>query len=149
MPTRFGKGLLAGLVAAAAYGLVMLVNAAAGWSPSFTPPDLVSRAFDVPRSHALGWLAHFAFYGVLLGLLFAAVGPKLARIGYALRGVLFALVVWALVALLFMPAIDAGPFGMRLGYATVPLLLVAHLLYGATLGSTYAKLAHRETARIR
>lgn len=149
MPTRFGMGLLAGIAAAAVFGLLELVNAAAGWAPSFTPPDLVSRALNVERSHALGWLAHFLVYGVALGLLFAAVAPKLARIGYAMRGVLFALITWAFVAFVFMPSIDAGLFGMRLGYFTVPLLLLAHLLYGVTLGSTYAKLAHKETARIR
>ncbi len=149
MPTRFGKGIVAGIAAAVVFALVQSVNVAAGWAPQFNPADLTDRALNGATPDALGWLLHFVVYGFALGALFGFVGPKLARVGYTMRGILFALIAWAFVALVFMPATGSGLFGMRLGFAAVPLLLVAHLLYGATLGAVFAKLAHRDVARIR
>jgi uncharacterized membrane protein YagU involved in acid resistance len=149
MPTRYGKGIVAGLVGALVIALVQGANVAAGWAPQVNAASLADRAYGGATPAALGWLLHFVFYGLLLGALFALVAPKLRRIGYAMRGVLFGLGTWAFVAFVFMPAIGAGPFGMRLGYAAVPLLLVAHILYGAALGAVFAKLAHRDMALIR
>jgi hypothetical protein len=147
--SRYGKGIGAGLVAAAVFALIEAVNVAAGWAPQFNAADLTARVLGDAFARPLGWLLHFVVYGVALGALFGAVAPRLARIGYAMRGVLFALVTWAVVAFVVMPGLGAGPFGMRLGFATVPLLLVAHLVYGAVLGAVFAKLAHRDMAAIR
>jgi hypothetical protein len=141
--------MLAGLAAALVYALVQAVNVAAGWAPQFNADDLTERAAGVAVADVVGWLAHFLVYGVVLGALFALVGPRLKRIGYTMRGVLFAFVTWAVVAFLFLPATGSGLFGMRLGYAAVPLVLVAHMLYGATLGQVFARLTHRDMAAIR
>jgi hypothetical protein len=149
MPTRYGKGIVAGLAGALVFAILEGVNVVAGWAPQFNAADLTDRALKGATPDALGWLLHFAVYGLVLGALFALVGPKLPRIGYTMRGVLFALVAWAFVAFVFMPATGSGLFGTRLGFAAVPLLLVAHLLYGATLGAVFAKLTHRDMALIR
>lgn len=148
MPTRYGKGMLAGLAAALVYAIVQMINVGAGWAPQFNPAGVTERLVGaVPN--AVGWLVHFLVYGVALGGLFALVGPKLKRGGYTMRGVLFALITWAIVSFLVMPASGSGIFGLRLGFPMVPLLLVSHILYGATLGQVFARLTHRDMALIR
>jgi hypothetical protein len=134
MPTRYGKGMLAGLAAALVYAIVQMINVGAGWAPQFNPADLTARLLNGTVPDVVGWLLHFLLYGVVLGALFALVGPKLKRVGYTLRGVLFALVTWVVVAFVVMPASGSGIFGLRLGFAMVPLLLVSHILYGAVAG---------------
>lgn len=141
------NGLLAGLVAALASGAVAAVATVTGWSPEFNPPALLARLFDGssatgPAFAALAWALHFLVYGVALGMAFAALGRWLDPIGYGVRGILFALATWAGAAFVFMPLAGAGLFGMSLGYATVPVLLIAHLVFGITLGEVYAKLEH-------
>jgi hypothetical protein len=149
MPTRYGKGMLAGLAAALVYAVVQVINVAAGWAPQFNPAGLTERLANGAVPDVVGWLVHFLVYGAVLGALFALVGPKLRRVGYTMRGVLFALITWAVVAFVVMPASGSGIFGLRLGFATVPLLLVSHILYGATLGQLFARLTHRDMALIR
>lgn len=149
MPTRYGKGMLAGLAAALVYGIVQMINVGAGWAPQFDPAGLTERLVGGAVPDAVGWLLHFVVYGVVLGGLFALVGPKLRRVGYTMRGVLFALITWAVVSFVVMPASGSGIFGLRLGFAMVPLLLVSHILYGATLGQLFARFTHRDMALIR
>lgn len=142
------NGLIAGLVAAFASGAVALVATLSGWSPEFNPPALLARLFgdaggaEAAGWQALGWSLHFVIYGVALGILFAALGRWLDPMGYGVRGILFALATWAGAAFVFMPLAGAGLFGMSLGYATVPVLLIAHLVFGIVLGEMYAKLEH-------
>lgn len=142
------NGVIAGLAAAFASGGVALVATLSGWSPEFNPPALLARLFGAAGTAGtagwlvLGWALHFVVYGLGLGLLFSALGRWLDPMGYGVRGILFALATWAGAAFVFMPIAGAGLFGMSLGYATVPVLLIAHLVFGITLGETYAKLEH-------
>ena len=149
MPTRYGKGIVAGLAAALVYAIVQMINVGAGWVPQFEPAGVTERLANGAVPDAVGWLLHFLVYGLVLGALFAFVGPKLKRVGYTMRGVLFGLITWAVVSFIVMPAGGAGLFGLQLGFMTVPLLLVAHILYGATLGQLFARLTHRDMAMIR
>lgn len=143
MQTRLKNGVIAGLAGAAASGAVALVASSAGWSPEFNPPDLLARLTGGPPNELVGWLAHFLVYGVGLGLLFGAMGRGLSDLGFGLSGLFFALFTYAAVAFGFLPLTGAGVFGLELGYATVPVLLIAHLAFGATLGIVYARLASR------
>lgn len=144
MKTRLGNGMMAGLAAAAASGVVAVLATETGLSPEFNPPALLGRLLGTTPNAVLGWAAHLIVYGAALGLLFGALGRKLSDLGYGLSGLFFALFTYAAVGLVFMPLAGGGVFGMELGFATVPVLLVAHLTFGLTLGLTYARLAGRD-----
>jgi hypothetical protein len=144
MKTRLVNGVTAGLAAAAASGLVAAVATRSGLSPRFNPPDLLAMLTGTAPNALLGWAAHLVVYGLLLGLLFGALGRKLSDLGYGLSGLFFALFTYGAVGLGFLPLAGGGVFGIDLGYATVPVLLVAHLVFGLTLGGTYARLAGRD-----
>jgi hypothetical protein len=136
--------MMAGLAAAAASGLVAIAATESGLSPEFNPPALLSRLLGIGAHPVFGWGLHLIGYGLLLGLLFGALGRKLSDLGYGLSGLFFALFTYAAVGLMFMPLAGVGVFAMDLGYATVPVMLVAHLTFGLTLGLTYGKLAGRD-----
>jgi hypothetical protein len=144
MKTRLANGMMAGLAAAAASGLVAIAATESALSPEFNPPALLSRLLGIGTHPVLGWGAHLIVYGLLLGMLFGALGRKLSDLGYGLSGLFFALFTYAAVGLVFMPLAGVGVFAMDLGYATVPVMLVAHLTFGLTLGLTYGKLAGRD-----
>lgn len=144
MKTRLSNGMMAGLAGAAASGVVAIVATQTGLSPEFNPPALLARLLDTTPNAELGWAAHLIVYGMILGLLFGALGRKLSDLGYGLSGLFFALFTYAAVGLVFMPLAGGGVFGMDLGYVTVPVLLVAHLAFGLTLGAVYARLAGRD-----
>jgi hypothetical protein len=144
MKTRLANGMMAGLAGAAASGVVALVATETGLSPQFNPPDLLARLLGSAPNAVLGWAAHLIVYGLLLGLLFGALGRKLSDLGYGLSGLFFALFTYGAVGLAFLPLTGGGLFGMDMGYATVPVLLVAHLAFGLTLGAVYARLAGRD-----
>lgn len=144
MKQRLVNGMTAGLAAAAASGVVAIVATQSGIAPEFNPPALLGRLLRTAPNAVLGWAAHLIVYGLLLGLLFGALGRKLSDLGYGLSGLFFAGFTYAAVGLGFLPLTGGGVFGMGMGYATVPVLLVAHLVFGLTLGLTYAKLAGRD-----
>jgi hypothetical protein len=144
MKTRLRNGIVAGIAGAAASGVVAVIATATDLSPQFNPPDLLARLTGSGPSPVLGWAAHVIVYGVLLGLLFGALGRKLSDLGYTLSGIFFALVTYGAAGLIFMPLAGAGTFGMDLGYATVPAMLIAHFAFGLTLGRVYASLAGRD-----
>lgn len=144
MKTRLANGMLAGLAAAAASGVVVMAATASGLAPQFNPPHLLSRLLGIDVPAVLAWAAHLIVYGLLLGLLFGALGRKLSDLGYGLSGLFFALFTYGAAGLGFMPLAGGGLFGMNLGYATIPVMLVAHLAFGLTLGLTYGRLAGRD-----
>jgi hypothetical protein len=144
MKTRLSNGALSGLAGAAASGAIALLASGSGLSPQFNPPDLLARLMNTTPDAVVGWGAHLLVYGLGLGLLFGALGRKLSDLGYTLSGLFFALFTYGAAGLLFMPMAGAGVFGMNLGYATVPVMLVAHLAFGLTLGRVYAALAGRD-----
>jgi hypothetical protein len=144
MKTRLANGMTAGLAGAGASGLVAAIATSTGLAPEFNPPALLERLLDVSIAPVVGWAAHLLVYGVLLGLLFGALGRKLSDLGYGLSGLFFALFTYGAAGLAFMPLAGGGVFGMQLGYSAVPVLLIAHLAFGLTLGTVYARLAGRD-----
>jgi hypothetical protein len=144
MKTRLSNGMTAGLAGAGASGLVAVIATTGGLAPDFNPPALLERLLGVPVAPVVGWAAHLLVYGVALGLLFGALGRKLSDLGYALSGLFFALFTYGAAGLVFLPIAGGGVFGMDLGYSTVPVLLIAHLAFGLTLGGVYARLAGRD-----
>lgn len=78
--------------------------------------------------------------GVLWAVLYAAlVEPNLEAPGWQ-KGALFALPLWVLSVLVFLPLAGGGPYGWHLGAGPLPILgnLILHLVYGACLGWMYS-----------
>lgn len=76
---------------------------------------------------------------VLWGGLFAWLAGILPD-GYILKGIILGLIAWLLMMLLVMPMAGAGLFTMNLGIMAPAMTLILHVIFGAVLGYSYARL---------
>lgn len=138
----FAATSLAGFALLLGYGLSSLLGAALPGSVGASFAALSSNVATAAVANALSaaLLVHFT-----AGLAFAVaytglVAPRLSGPGWR-RGILFALVPWALSLLAFLPAVGGGLLGLGLGAGALPILgsLAAHLVYGAALGWIYER----------
>jgi len=135
------KGMVAGAVATAALTVVMLLIQATGFEPQLEFPRLLLNLLDAPSEYILGWIAHLTIGSVMLGGMFAQVEHRLGADTHTKSGILYAVIVWLVMMLVFMPAAGAGYFGFQLSIAAPLVTLGLEVLYGAVLGWTYGKLS--------
>lgn len=140
------SAVLAGLLASVGMGLgvnlALYAAAGAGWAE---PRDALLRAVDAVAARFVGGnelLAMVLIAGVM-GLVNVAAALLYARVEAALpgphwqRGLLFAVVPFALWAVFLLPALGGGVVGIGLDAGALPLLGEAarHALFGAGLGA--------------
>ena len=131
---RFGRALLAGLVATVVLSAVMLMKHAMGLMPQLNAIAMISHMMGA--SLAVGWIVHFTIGAVLWGLLYAWLNPRLAGPQW-LRGVEFATGAWLIMMIMLMPMAGAGAFGLKIGMMAPVATLMLHWIYGAVLGTIY------------
>jgi hypothetical protein len=135
-PVRYTyKGMAAGLFAASVVAVFLMLNAQTGFIPQLDFLALIGSLTGIGATAA--WALHFAFAAVIGGL-FAWLDPDLPGDSLRQRGMIFASLFWALLALLVLPLGGLGFLGLSYGI-TLPLALLGlHLIFGAVLGGTYS-----------
>jgi hypothetical protein len=132
---RLAIGAGWGAVATVAMSVVMIAGVATGISPmpKPIPVALVARTLGgglpMPALIALGALAHLA-YGATAGAVLAGVVRRVSvatALGYAVA-------LWALMDLVWLPYLGWGLFGTAITPKIAAATLVLHLVYGLTLG---------------
>jgi hypothetical protein len=118
---RFGKGLLAGLVATIALSALMVMKSMMGIMPELDLPKMLAGMMGSPGNVALGWAVHFMIGVVGYGIVMALLDEPLPGDRSTAHGVLIAFVGWLIMMVALMP-------------------MVLHLIFGAVLGWTYGKL---------
>jgi len=140
------RGALGGVVATIVMSVLMLVGKRAGLMPEH-PPKKIARAAmaaggDSPDERQTGPLAsalHLGFgvsAGVAFGLIHRLMSPIVPP---SLTGVLFALAVWAVSYLGWMPALGIIPRADRDVPGRAVVLIAAHVVYGAVLGTVVGR----------
>lgn len=101
--------------------------------PRMNPADMLAGAMG--GSLALGWIGHLMI-GVALAIGYAIVSPVLPGPAAA-RGALYGIAPWLLAQVAVMPMMGmplfSGSIAMAMGS------LVGHLIYGAVVGTVYAR----------
>lgn len=140
-------GARAGLVATALMNLLMLTAKAAGLTGWLPPAKLTDRAaehvpfgnrLDSDDRNAIAALMHFGFgmgAGALFG--FATSGLRHVWLSSAL-GVVYGTVIYLVSYLGWIPALDIMPSATEDRPGRSLTMLVAHWVYGATLGALTA-----------
>jgi len=142
-------GVLAGFLAT--FAMTVVLAAAYGMSAAFGNPNgwflerwLWALSHNPVATHTADGVLLAIGANLAIGLLFALVyaryvEPRLTGPGWW-RGVRFALVLWVLSLLVFLPLMGGGVFGLAIGAGPLPILgnLILHVVYGATLGSVVA-----------
>ncbi|HEX3647385.1 MAG TPA: DUF6789 family protein [Pseudonocardiaceae bacterium] len=142
-----GRRLLAGAghgaLATVAMSAVMVAGLAAGVSPmpKPVPVALVAHTLGMspgPALLVLAAAAHLA-YGTVAGAVFAGLVRRVA----VWQAVVFAVVLWVLMGLVWLPYLGWGVFGTGLTPKIAVATLVLHLVYGLTLGLLLARRTRR------
>lgn len=142
-------GVLAGFIATFAMTVVLagswlladLIGDPTGgrfaiWMENLSHNRIVDRVGD---AFLIGLVLNLVI-GVAWALIYGRfIEPLFDATGIA-KGMLFALIPFALSVAVVFPLMDAGFLGTNLGAGPMPLIgnLVAHLVYGAVLGFVYA-----------
>ncbi len=136
------QGALAGAAATTTMTTYMWLAQQSGLYRKELPPTKVTRSVartlgiepDTSETQTLltGAL-HWAF-GMLGGAMFGVIVHKIARLPRWLGGIVFGLLVWGISYMGWVPALGIlpPPWNQRPRHGSMPL--VAHVIYGATLG---------------
>lgn len=128
------KGLIAGLVATLVLSAVMLLLTRIGLKDADIIA-LLDRFGSINRAAA--WVDHVLIGTAMWGLIFAGFDAVTPKAPFWLKGIVFGAGIWLAMMLLFMPVVGVGLLGLDLGISMPLVMLLLHLVYGATLGITF------------
>lgn len=141
LPFAALAGIVGALVNSAAIRLTQSfgVEAGTGGLAKFALAQL--RAVGLPVPANFGPVGQEAFHtgvGVLAALAYALVGYGLIPGPKVVRGVVFVQLMWLTQALVVLPWLGKGSFGLRYGPATPVWSFALNALFGIVLGLLYA-----------
>lgn len=156
---RLGAALLSGFVATTAMSIAALVayatalgignpagNTLQRWADALVHNDVMAQI----HVSLLGAVGLNLAAGVLWAFFFALdARDRLAALPGWARGVVFALPLYVLSLVVFLPIVGAGFFGAAIGAGPLPAIgnLVLHIVYGVALGVVYGLDGPGDTAR--
>lgn len=136
-------GAAAGLAATVPMSALMVGGREAGLMSELPPHEITSQTVDRTAGpetgdreerRTLGWVTHFAF-GAASGAVYAILRRHLRTPGGPIfHGAAFALGVWAVSYLGWVPALRFLPPAHEDERARQPVMIVAHLVFGAIVG---------------
>lgn len=143
----YRTGLAAGLIATLFLSAIMVIKSALGLMPHVNAiamlAGLAHARLGLPHTPLTGWILHFIIGTVIWGIAFAWFRCRFQSINAVVAGVLFSIGAWLAMMLVLMPLAGAGLFGLAIGAPAPVATLVLHLIYGATLGWSFQRIAIR------
>ncbi|MGI8690359.1 MAG: DUF6789 family protein [Thermomicrobiales bacterium] len=146
-------GGLGGAVGTVGMSAFMLAAGKAGLMGEHPPDTIAGAALDAVGVHtrdeedqdALATLLHFGF-GIGSGVLFGVLHRRLPfRVSAALHGMVFASIIWVTSYQGWVPALGIMPPASEDRPDRPRVMYLAHLIYGALLGTIVARRADEET----
>lgn len=145
---RLVAGAAAGLIATGTMSLVLALAKKSRLLGEPPPRKFTRKMLNVfggasRRTTNLATVFTHAGFGASMGAVYGALPPRVAN---AATGALFGLGVWAVSYAGWVPALGLmeKPSKDRAGRPTA--MILAHLVYGATLGESYRRLAKSDAA---
>ena len=111
--------------------------------PEAITDEVAARAgepLDEPRSDLLATISHFG-YGAAAGAVYSTLVPR--RVHGSLSGIAFGLALYAGSYLGWLPAVGLKPAGQGRLNRQTGVMVLAHCVFGAALGSLSARLDPR------
>lgn len=148
---NIGKGIVAGFIATVVLSILMLMKSAMGMLPALNAIQMQTQMLHsfmgTPAAPVVGWISHFIIGTVFWGGLFGAFNHLVPGKNELAKGVVFSVAAWLLMMFIVMPMAGAGFFGLNIGVMAPVATLVLHLIFGAVMGYSYAKLLHIPATR--
>jgi len=149
MKHSLSYSFIASFIATLVLSMIMVMKKTMGLMPEMNPiADLVTIMQQVSGLSILpifAWVLHFfigTFAWGILFFLFYGVLPG----GKIIKGILFGLGAWMLMMLTVEPLAGHGFFGLQTSPVIPMMSMMLHIVFGATLGIIYGKLAKSSTA---
>ena len=135
-------GIVAGLVATVVLSALMLVKGMMGMMPDLNV--IVMLAGMMGTGAMMGWIAHFVI-GAVYGLVFASASRSGTTGRIIAQGVGLGIAGWLVMMVVLMPMAGGGVFGLMMpsGMMVPVATLILHIIFGAVLGFSFAKLTDR------
>ncbi len=137
--TKFTAGLGAGFVATVVLSAIMVMKGMMGLMPQLDVIAMLSAMMGAPA--IVGWLAHFMIGTLAWGGGFALVYGQLPGNTPVAKGIALGVAAWLVMMVMVMPMAGAGMFGLGLGIVAPMMTLMLHVIFGAVLGVTFARLS--------
>ncbi len=134
------NGLIAGFAATVVLSVLMVFKSMMGLMPDLNVIAMLSGYMG--SGSVMGWFAHIMIGVIGYGLVYSLVFGNWPTGGHGLRGMLLGVAGWLVMMTVLMPVMGAGLFGTAMSSGMmVPLAtLVLHVIFGAVLGLSYARL---------
>ena len=137
-------GIIAGLIATFVLSALMLLKGTMGMMPDL---DVISMIAGMMGAGAvMGWAAHFMI-GAVYGLVFATASRPGTTGSVVAQGVVLGIAGWLVMMVVLMPMVGGGMFGLAMpsGMMIPVATLMLHILFGAVLGFSFARITDRAT----
>lgn len=131
------NGLVAGFAATFVTSAIVQMKNATGKLPEVHILKTWSALLGEPTHVAVGWIAHIVVGVVVGGIAFALLNPRLPTRSFALKGVVFGILMWLVMMLVVMPLAGAGVFASHQSTVAPAAILALYLIYGIVLGNFY------------
>jgi hypothetical protein len=142
----YARGMVAGLIATLVLSAIMVMKSMMGLMSQLDVIALISNMannyMSLPRSPVTGWSIHFMVGILVYGLGFVLLHSVLPGRTETVKGISLAILGWAIMMLILMPMAGKGLLGLSIGIIAPIATFILHIIFGAVLGWTYAKLAH-------
>lgn len=138
-------GIIAGLIATVVLSALMLLKGMMGMMPDL---DVIAMIAGMMGAGAMiGWAAHFMI-GAVYGLVFASASRPGTTGSIVMQGIGLGIVGWLVMMIVLMPMAGGGAFGLVMpsGMMVPVATLMLHVIFGAVLGFSFAKLTDRASA---
>jgi hypothetical protein len=147
-PDDLKNGLAAGFAGTLAMSIFVLLNDRLGFIPQIRPihelTSVIQMLSGVKLPSPLGFLLHLVLGSFLFGCLFAVMFHNFTG-NFAVRGLMFGLMLWIGVMSIVCPMLGQGFFALRLGLGMVPAAtwLFFHGIYGLAMGAAFGSMQAR------
>lgn len=137
------SGMLAGLIATVVLSVLMVIKGMMGMMPDVNVIKMLAGQMN--SSASMGWVAHFMIGVIGYGIIYAVLFANKTTNKNVQNGILLAVIGWLLMMVVLMPMMGAGLFGLQMpsGVMVPVATFILHLIFGATLGLSYAKLSNK------
>jgi hypothetical protein len=142
--SKWNSGLLAGLAATIVVSVLMVGTSAVGFGVDLIGElrQLGATHFGLPDSPVVAWIAHAVIGVVVWGLVFSGTYETWPG-APAMKGAVFAIMIWLLTMSMFMPMVGGGFFGTSIGLAAPVMTIVLYLVFGVVLGAVFGQRMRR------
>lgn len=131
------KVITAGVAATAVMSVVAIMAPMMGMPKMDFGEMLGTNNPMMAMPYAAGWMMHF-IVGIVLTAIYASIFVHKLSGSYAVRGIIFAMIPFAIAQSIMMPMMGNG-FWSGGDMMAIMGSLIGHIVFGAVLGSVYGK----------